>query len=99
MDKIKEAFKIIDHINKVVRNGFSATVRADSSVLVSYAGYEKDFELSLEISHEYKCWMIDNCQYAVQGNKPSVAFHKGQIGFFTIMLSKYNVTMEKRLLK
>ena len=98
-DKKTEAYKLLDHINKDVRNGFSASVRSDGSILLSYVGYERDFEMSLEFSHEYKVWMIDGCPYAVHGAKPSIAFHKGQIGFITLALAKYNVAIEKRLNK
>jgi hypothetical protein len=98
-DKQKEAYKLIDHINKTVRNGFSASVRPDNSILVSYSGYDIDFEMSLEFSIEYLCWMVDNNQYSVRGLVPSMAMCKGQIGFITMALAKYNVALNKRLSK
>lgn len=98
-DKKTEAFKLLDHINKTVRNGFSVTIRTDDSILLSYMGYERDFEMSLEFSNEYKCWMIDSSPYAVHGSKPNLLYHKGQIGFITIAMAKYNVALEKRLSK
>lgn len=99
INKQNEALKLIDYINKDVRNGFAATKRIDDSVLLSYTGYDTAFEMSLELSYEYKCWMTDNCQYAVSGNNPRMNHHKGQIGFITIALAKYNVALEKRLSK
>lgn len=99
VDKTNEAYKLLDHINKVVRNGFSASSRPDSSLLVSYSGYDTEFEMSLEFCHEYKCWIVDVCQYAVRGNRPSIGKHKGQLGYLTTALSKYNVALEKRLSK
>lgn len=99
MNKQSEAYKLIDHINKNVCMGFSATKRPDDSVLLSYVGYEQDFEMSLEFSFDYKCWIVDNCLYAVQGNSPSLVHNKRQLGFITLALAKYNVALEKRLSK
>ena len=83
-------FKLLDHINKTVRNGFSASSRPDGSILLSYTGYDSDFEMSLEFSREYNVWLIDPCPYAVRGNRPSIVKHKGQLGFITKTLAKYN---------
>lgn len=89
----KETYKLVDHINKTVRNGFNATSRPDGSILLSFIGYDSDFEISLEFSREYNVWMIDPCMYAVRGNRPSIVKHKAQLGFITNALAKYNSTL------
>jgi len=99
INKNKEAYKLIDHINKNVCMGFSASIRPDNSVLLSYVGYEQEFEMSLEFHMEHLVWMFDMCQYSVQGRLPTMAYAKNQIGFITLALSTYNVALNKRLSK
>ena len=99
INKTNEAYKLCDHINKNVCMGFSASKRADDSVLLEYQGYESKFQLSLEFHYEYKVWMLDMSMYSVNGSFPYMNSDKNQIGFITLGLASYNVALNKRLSK
>lgn len=99
IDKQKEAYKLIDHINKNVCMGFSASIRPDGSVLLEYNGYESQFEIAVEFNYQWLVWIVDNCPHSTRGAQPNLYNHRGQIGFITLALAKYNVALEKRLNK